>query len=104
MYLQQHGAQVVVDDDADRGAFRADVGIPESAGSCHTASVDGYAIEGHVPVGAIVRLLDERPDAVGLALPGMPPDSPGMGGDPDTWARQPVVLIGHDGSLTPFDY
>jgi hypothetical protein len=61
-------------------------------------------VEGHVPVQAITRLLDERPDAVGIALPGMPADSPGMGGDPETWVSQPVVLIEEDGSLTPFDY
>jgi hypothetical protein len=61
-------------------------------------------LEGHVPAEAIVRLLAERPDAVGLALPGMPADSPGMGGTPETWAAQPVVLIGHDGSVTAFEY
>lgn len=64
--------------------------------------VEGYAIEGHVPVGAIVRLLEERPDAAGLALPGMPVDSPGMGGDVTTWETQPVLLVGRDGSLSPF--
>jgi hypothetical protein len=80
------------------------LGIPQEAWSCHTALVDGYVVEGHVPAEAILRLLDERPDAVGLALPGMPADSPGMGGTPETWATQPVVLIDHDGGLTPFDY
>ena len=63
--------------------------------SCHTAEVDGYLIEGHVPAAAIERLLAEQPEAVGLALPGMPPDSPGMGGDETSWADQPVMLIGH---------
>jgi hypothetical protein len=57
-----------------------------------------------VPVGAIKRLLADRPDAVGLALPGMPADSPGMGGDPTTWESQPVVLITNDGDLVPFTY
>ncbi len=104
MYLQQHGAEVSVADDPDRAASRAEIGIPQDAASCHTAMVDGYAVEGHVPVEAIVRLLGERPDAVGLTLPGMPPDSPGMGGDPSTWARQPVMLIAHDGTLSPFEY
>ena len=65
-------------DDTDRSAFRADLGIPDRAGSCHAAMVEGYALEGHVPVGAIERLLSDRPDAVGLALRGMPADSPGM--------------------------
>jgi hypothetical protein len=55
-------------------------------------------------VGAIRQLLDTRPDAVGLALPGMPPDSPGMGGDLETWESQPVMLIQLDGTMVPFDY
>ena len=59
---------------------------------------------GHVPVGAIVTLLERRPDAIGIAVAGMPPDSPGMGGDETTWESQPVILIGNDGSLTPFTY
>ena len=54
-------------------AWRA---IPDGAASCHTAFVDGYATEGHVPVGAIRRLLADRPDAAGLALPDMPADDP----------------------------
>ncbi len=78
--------------------------MPESAGSCHTALVEGYVVEGHVPAGAILRLLEERPDAIGIALPGMPADSPGMGGDLETWESQPVVLIENDGDLVPFDY
>lgn len=104
MYLQQHSADVELTDDSDRSAYRAEVGIPEQAASCHTAIVDGYVLEGHVPVGAILELLAERPDAVGLALPGMPSDSPGMGGDVTTWEQQPVMLIDHDGSMRPFDY
>ena len=104
MYLQEHGAEVEMTDDADRAAFRADQGVPDNLGSCHTAIVEGYVVEGHVPVGAIERLLQDRPDAVGLALPGMPADSPGMGGDVSTWERQPVVLVGRDAALTPFDY
>lgn len=53
---------------------------------------------------SIERLLEERPDAVGLALPGMPPDSPGMGGDADSWERPPVLLVARDGSGAAFDY
>lgn len=104
MYLQRHGADVEVTDDPNRHDYRAEVGVPDAAASCHTAIVDGYVIEGHVPVGAILRLLEQRPDAVGLALPGMPSDSPGMGGDVTTWESQLVLLIGHDGALEPFDY
>jgi len=66
--------------------------------------IDGYAIEGHVPAEAIRLLVTQRPEAVGLALPGMPGDSPGMGGDEERWAGQPVVLVNIDGSLTDFSY
>ena len=80
------------------------MGVPAEASSCHTALVDGYVVEGHVPVSALVSLLETRPPAVGLTLAGMPPDSPGMGGDEDSWDTQPVMLINYDGSLEPFDY
>ena len=72
--------------------------------SCHTAVVDGYAIVGHVPVGAIVRLLETQPLAIGLALPGMPADAAGMGGNTVTWESQPVLLITVDGELESFEY
>jgi len=104
VYLEQHGADIELTDEPDRASFRAEHGIPDSVASCHTALVDEYAIEGHVPVGAIVTLLSERPDAVGLALPGMPSDSPGMGGDVSTWEAQPVLLVANNGELLPFDY
>jgi len=84
--------------------FKAANGVPASAGSCHTALVDGYVVEGHVPAVAIIQLLQERPDAVGLALPGMPPDAPGMGGDATMWDAQEVLLIQTDGQLVPFDF
>jgi len=104
VYLRTHGANVEMTDDADRASFREANGIGDDAASCHTAEVDGYLIEGHVPAAAIERLLVEQPDAVGLALPGMPPDSPGMGGDEASWADQPVALIGSDGTLTSWEY
>jgi len=78
--------------------------VPNIAQSCHTALVDGYVVEGHVPAGAILRLLEDRPDAIGLALPGMPPDAPGMASDAEVSESQPVSLIRSDGTLVPFDY
>ena len=71
-------------------------GVPDNLRSCHTAMVEGYAIEGHVPAADIRRLLEERPDAVGLSVPGMPAGSPGMEvpGRSDTYQ---VVLIRKDG-------
>ncbi len=104
MYLRSNGATVDVTEDPARADFRASHGIPDGAASCHTALVDGYAIEGHVPAAAIRRLVTERPDAAGLALPGMPADAPGMGGDATSWADQTVVLVHLDGSLTGYSY
>ncbi|MEA3511912.1 MAG: DUF411 domain-containing protein [Actinomycetota bacterium] len=104
MYLQNDGAIVEVQEDPNIVGFKADLGVPMDASSCHTALVDGYVVEGHVPVGAVVRLLETKPGAVGIALAGMPADSPGMGGDEETWNAQPVVLINHDGTLEAFDY
>lgn len=91
-------------DDPARAQYRASLGIPDTAASCHTGVVDSYAIEGHVPAEAIRRLVTERPDAIGLALPGMPGDAPGMGGDAATWAGQPVMLVNRDGSLAEYAY
>ncbi|ODT66649.1 MAG: metal-binding protein [Pelagibacterium sp. SCN 63-23] len=71
--------------------------IPEALWSCHTATVEGYMIEGHVPVPDITRLLAERPDAIGLAVPGMPFGSPGMG-DENARDAYDVILIRRDGS------
>ncbi|MEZ5220329.1 MAG: DUF411 domain-containing protein [Ilumatobacteraceae bacterium] len=91
-------------EDAGRAVFRRSVGIPDSAASCHTGIVEGYAVEGHVPASAIARLLADRPDVAGLALAGMPVDSPGMGGALEDWAAQPVVAVGLAGELTPFEF
>lgn len=82
-------------------ARKAAIGLPENMTSCHTAQVDGYAIEGHVPPADIRRLLAERPDAIGLSVPGMPYGSPGMG--PETEREAYVVyLIRRDGSTETF--
>jgi hypothetical protein len=80
---------------------KAASGIPGNMMSCHTAHADGYVIEGHVPPDDIRRLLAERPEAVGLAVPGMPYGSPGMG--PETEREAYVVyLIHQDGSAEVF--
>jgi len=77
------------------------LGVPMNAGSCHTATVGGYFIEGHVPPADVKRLLAEHPNARGLAVPGMVPGSPGMeqGG-----IQRPydVLLVGADGSTSVF--
>lgn len=77
-------------------------GISREIASCHTALVDGYVVEGHVPVEDVRRLLSERPDAIGLAVPGMPIGSPGMeapGRTPDSYD---VMLVHNDGSTSVY--
>lgn len=76
-------------------------GVPVDMRSCHTGVIDGYALEGHVPVADIRRLLDERPVAVGLAVPGMPYGSPGMGPEEAREAYD-VFLIHKDGTTEVF--
>lgn len=79
--------------------LKESVGIPPDLASCHTALIDGYVVEGHVPADAIRRLLDERPEIDGIALPGMPAGSPGMGGRRDAaW----VVYAVSGGEVTEF--
>ena len=81
-------------------SYRARFGIPHALGSCHTAVVEGYAIEGHVPAQDIKRLLAERPKARGLAVPGMPAGSPGMEGSRS--APYDVLLVLPDGGYRVF--
>ncbi len=66
------------EDVTDLGSIKRKLGVPPALQSCHTAQVDGYVIEGHVPADLIDRLLGERPAVAGLAVPGMPVGSPGM--------------------------
>ena len=76
---------------------KARLGVPDALASCHTAEVSGYIIEGHVPAASIKRLLAERPQAKGLAVPDMPAGSPGMevpGTPPDEYS---VILFGPSG-------
>jgi hypothetical protein len=101
-HLQAHGFDVAIHDGGNAGA-RARLGMPVRYGSCHTAEIAGFAIEGHVPAGDINRLLAERPDAVGLAVPAMPRGSPGM--EMPDGGRDPydVLLIARDGSASVFE-
>jgi len=78
-------------------------GVPESAASCHTAQIGGYAVVGHVPVEAIRRMLRERPNIVGLSVPGMVQGTPGMGA-PNPNAHYDVMAIARDGSLSVYDH
>lgn len=77
-HLQAAGFETRVHDVADLAAVKERLGVPRALGSCHTATVGGYVIEGHVPAADIQRLLAQRPAGTGLAVPGMPVGSPGM--------------------------
>ena len=77
-HLRANGFRVKTVAVEDTAATRKRLGIPEKLGGCHTAEIGGYAVEGHVPAREIKRLLAEKPQAAGLAVPGMPAGSPGM--------------------------
>ncbi|MDM4768294.1 DUF411 domain-containing protein [Pelomonas sp. SE-A7] len=102
-HLEAHGFQVQVSDVGNTDA-RERMGVDIKYGSCHTALVGGYAIEGHVPAKDIRRLLQERPQAVGLAVPAMPIGSPGMDGPAYGSRKDPydVLLLNKDGSARVF--
>jgi hypothetical protein len=102
-HFEANGFQVRVHDTGNDDA-RAVLGMPVKFGGCHTAVVEGYVIEGHVPAREVRRLLRERPRALGLAVPGMPFGSPGMdqpqhGGRRDAYN---VLLVKSDGSSTVY--
>lgn len=77
-HIEAAGFPVSVVESGEVESLKQRLGVPAALSSCHTAEVDGYAIEGHVPAAALRRLLAERPSATGLAVPGMPAGSPGM--------------------------
>ncbi|MFT4173702.1 MAG: DUF411 domain-containing protein [Rhodocyclaceae bacterium] len=99
-HLREHGMKVSVVDVQDTAAARRDARVPEALASCHTATIDGYAIEGHVPAQDIARLLKSRPKAIGLAVPGMPASAPGMDMKPPV--PYEVLLVQADGSTRVF--
>ena len=94
--MERHGHTVSVRDVQNLTAVKSQYQVPVQLQSCHTAIVDGYIIEGHVPVAEIERLLAERPDITGLAVPGMPVGSPGM--EVEGAAPQPFDVIAFDNS------
>lgn len=102
--LEKNGFATTVIDQGNNAA-RARLGMPQKFGSCHTALVQGYVIEGHVPVADLQRLLKEKPPALGLSVPGMPIGSPGMDGPAYGGRRDPfqVLLIQRDGSTSVFN-
>ena len=83
--------------------FKIESGIPKEMMACHTAKINGYFIEGHVPTSDIKRFIADRPDALGLAVPGMPYGSPGMGPEDEREAFD-VYLISADGTANVFQH
>ena len=92
-HMQKHGFRVVSHNVQDLAGIKSKNRVPASLGSCHTALVGGYAIEGHVPADVVRRLLKEKPAGViGIAVPGMPPSAPGM----DSPVPKPCLLYTSD--------
>jgi hypothetical protein len=100
-HLEDNGYQVTGKDMADLHFVKSMSGVRPQYASCHTAVIDGYVVEGHVPADDIQRLLAERPDVIGIAVPGMPIGSPGMeqGDQRDDYA---VVTLEKDGTSKVF--
>ena len=99
-HLRANGFAARVNEERSLDAFKARVGVPATLASCHTALVDGYVIEGHVPAAEIRKLLADRPRALGLAVPGMPAGAPGM--DMPRAPGYDVLLFRADGSRSVF--
>ena len=99
-HLQAAGFTVDARDVRDIMTVKQDGGVPVSMSSCHTAIVDGYVVEGHVPAEQVKRLLAERPEVAGIAVPGMPVGSPGMEG-PNAQPYE-VLSFTHDGHAEVF--
>jgi hypothetical protein len=94
-HLEKAGFVTKVIETKDIDAVKTRLGVPDDLAACHTAVISGYVIEGHVPAAALKRFLAEKPNAAGLAVPGMPIGSPGMeGASPEPYQ---VVLFGPDG-------
>jgi len=99
-HMRDNGFTVTEIKREDMGAIKKQLGVPAQLESCHTAMVDGYVLEGHVPADDVKRLLAERPDAHGLSVPGMPMGSPGMEQD---GMKDPYTTILFDkGNMSAF--
>ena len=101
-HLKKNGFHVVVHDVSNLGPVKERVGVPYGMGSCHTAEVGGYFLEGHVPAADIARLLEEHPNAKGLTVPGMPIGAPGMEIEGQAAQSYDVHLVAPDGSTSVY--
>jgi hypothetical protein len=100
-HVKAAGFATTVHDEEDMDRLKDELGVPGPVRSCHTALIDGYLVEGHVPASDIRRLLAERPKTAGLAVPGMPAGSPGMA-EPGKEGDYKVVAFQLNGSTAPF--
>jgi hypothetical protein len=101
-HLRAAGFDATVDDTQDISAIKAKYSVPGDLTSCHTGVIAGYAIEGHIPAADIERLLKEKPKGLGLAVPGMPVNSPGMEVPGEPNEPYTVWLFQKDGTRTAF--
>ena len=101
-HMRAAGFVVEVRNSDDLNPLKERVGVPYGKGSCHTAQVGGYFIEGHVPAADVKRLIAEKPDAKGLVLPGMPMGSPGMENPDGRIQPYTVELVARDGTTSAF--
>lgn len=99
-HLQKNGFTVILHDVDDMPATRKKMGMPNRFGACHTAKVGQYLVEGHVPAADIKKLLKKHPKAIGLAVPSMPPGSPGMEGERSV--PYDTLLVTQDGNAKVF--
>ncbi|MBI4142199.1 hypothetical protein HY484_04700 [Candidatus Woesearchaeota archaeon] len=99
-YLEKQGFVVEVQDLLDLSDIKNKLKVPQQVRSCHVSKVNNYFVEGHVPVEAVTKLLKEKPDIAGIALPGMPSGSPGMPGAKNE--DFVVFAVGKDGKITEF--
>ncbi len=99
-HMNENGFKTSVRNLNDVSMVRKSLGVPVQLSSCHTAKIGKYVIEGHVPAGDIKRLLDEKTEALGLAVPGMPSGAPGM--ETDNPAPYDTLLVLADGSTRVF--
>jgi hypothetical protein len=100
-HMESAGFTVDVENQRDLAPIKRELGVPRRMQSCHTAKVGDYIVEGHVPADVVQRMLEEKPNIRGLAVPGMPMGSPGMEGprkDPYN-----VIAIDHDGRLQVYE-
>jgi len=102
VHLRANGFPVKTEDTEELTAIKKKHGVPRALQTCHTALVEGYVVEGHVPADLIDRLLSERPRIVGIAVPGMPLGSPGMEAPGQTPERYQVLTFDRSGGSGVF--